>query len=108
MAELEVRPGQDQPSVDPTSLGSDTEWIEWGGNGPCPVPRGTHVSIRFGDGEETSGTIEGSRLDWSNSDDWPDSNIVAYRIDKAVNAARATTDPSQAPGTNNNSIREEG
>ena len=58
-------------------------WIEWKG-GECPVPKGTLVDVKHGDGSEhlnePAGVALSAASSWGHHDGHTYSNIIAYRL----------------------------
>lgn len=77
-------------------------WIDWGGGGECPVPRGTLVDVRYRNGEEnhhvgagipfddTGSNHNRNAADWENNGNLLD--IIAYRLHQPQEVAQTETE----------------
>lgn len=65
----------------PTPAELSEHWGEWipHDGGPCPVPNGTSVDVRFRDGKEEYGQMSTPEI-WPNIPDAPDLDITHYKV----------------------------
>ncbi len=56
------------------------EWIEWKGQGYCPVVHGTHTEVKIRDGGVGDDKFPELWIGWDWCDEEDDSDIVAYRV----------------------------
>lgn len=77
--------GMNSRALDAALAANNDGWIEWGG-GLIPISTNTFVDVKFNNGDVRLGKIAGE-YSWEHV--WEDSNIIAYRLHKPQEVARA-------------------